>query len=55
VVDGGEGNNDGTKARKDANKDKEIIDRDRAVEWEDFNANIWRMLPHPQCFQQWWQ
>jgi hypothetical protein len=48
-ADGGEGNNNGTKTRKDDDNDKVIIDRDRAAEWEDFKANIWRMLPHPQC------
>ncbi len=52
MVNGKEGTDDGTKLPKDNGNNEEIIDGDRAAEWEDFKANIWRMLPHPQRCQQ---
>ncbi len=52
TVDGVEGNNNGTKTRKDDVNDEVIIDGDGAAEWEDFKADIHRMLPHPQCYPQ---
>ncbi len=48
AVDGGEGKDNRTKTREDNDNVKEIIDRDKAAEWENFKAKIWMMLPHHQ-------
>jgi hypothetical protein len=44
------------KMHEEDDDNKVIIDGNRAVEWEDFKADIWRMLPHPQrCWRRRWR
>jgi hypothetical protein len=50
MVDGGEGDNNRMMMHENDNEDKEeFINRDGLVEWEDFIADYWRMLPPPLC------
>ncbi len=40
--------NDNDNDNEDNDNEEEIMDGNRAAEWEDFKANIWKMLPRPQ-------